>query len=59
MTDRLNWQARLKAAAEALERTPGAPEWLHWALRDAVTVAPDFRPRLQPDSAPPIFFYPH
>ena len=59
MTVQFNWHAHLKAAAETLEHTPGAPEWLHMALRDALPVAPDLRPRMQTGSAPPTFFYPH
>ena len=53
------WTLRLQAAAEALERSPGAPEWLKWALRDAVTVQMDLAPVPKAEPTPPEFFYPH
>ena len=53
------WSIRLQAAAEALERSAGAPEWLRGALRDALTVAPDLAPAPQAEPTPPVFVYPH
>ena len=53
------WPTRLQAAAEALERSTGAPEWLKWAVRDALTVAQDLAPVPQAEPTPPVFFYPH
>jgi hypothetical protein len=53
------WPTRLQAAAEALERSAGAPEWLKWALRDALAVALDLAPVPQAEPTPPMFFYPH
>ena len=54
-----DWQAHLQAAAEALERTPGAPDWLQKALRNALAVAPDLAPAPEAEPEPPTFFYPH
>jgi len=59
MTSSSEWPIRLKNAVEALERSPGAPEWLQWVLRDALTVAPALEPRLEAEPTPPTFFYPH
>ena len=53
------WTTRLQAAAEALERSAGAPEWLKCALRDALTVAMDLAPVPQAEPTPPVFVYPH
>ena len=53
------WLIRLQAAAEAMERSPGAPEWLKCALRDALPVAKDLAPVAAAEPAPPEFFYPH
>ena len=53
------WPTRLQAAAEALERSSGAPDWLKWALRDALTVASGLAPVPQAEPTPPVFFYPH
>ena len=59
MTVDSEWPTRLRAAAEALERSADAPQWLKWALRDALTVAQDLAPVSQAEPAPPVFFYPH
>jgi hypothetical protein len=59
MTVDSEWLDRLKAAAETLERSPGAPSWLKWALRDALTVARDLAPVPEAEPTPPNFFYPH
>lgn len=53
------WMTRLKAAAQQLEHTPDAPEWLRLALRDAITVAPGLAPIQKPAITPQSFFYPH
>jgi hypothetical protein len=53
------WPTRLQAAAEALERSSGAPDWLKWALHNALTVASDLAPVPRADPTPPVFFYPH
>jgi hypothetical protein len=53
------WHQSLKAAADALERTPDAPDWLRLAVFDAIEVAPDLAPTVQPVTTPPDFFYPH
>jgi hypothetical protein len=54
-----DWQATLKKARAALERSKDAPPWLAQALRAAETVAADLAPL--PDMEPPVpeFFYPH
>lgn len=59
MTTDSDWQIHLQAAAEALERTPGAPDWLKKALRDALAVAADLAPAPEAEPEPPAFFYPH
>ncbi|MGA2050001.1 MAG: hypothetical protein ABSG96_20060 [Terracidiphilus sp.] len=53
------WQQSLKTAANALERTPNAPDWLRLAVLDAIEVAPDLAAPTQPITSPPDFFYPH
>lgn len=53
------WPIRLQATAEALERSLGVPEWLKWALRDALSVVDDLAPVPQAEPTPPKFFYPH
>ena len=53
------WLIRLKCAAEAIEGSPDAPDWLKWALRDALAVAPDLAPAPKAEPTPPNFFYPH
>jgi|HubBroStandDraft_1064217.scaffolds.fasta_scaffold632152_2 hypothetical protein len=59
MTEDSEWLTHLQAAAEALERSPGVPDWLKRALRDALRVAPDLAAVPQPEPLPPEFFYPH
>jgi hypothetical protein len=59
MTHDSKWPIRLQAAAEALERSPGAPDWLKGVLRDALALAPDLAPAAKTEAAPPDFFYPH
>jgi hypothetical protein len=59
MTIDSDWRTRLKTAAEALERSAGAPDWLRWALRDALIVALDLAPVPKAEPTPPNFFYPH
>jgi hypothetical protein len=54
-----DWLTRVQAAAEALERSPGAPDWLKSALCDALAVAPDLAPVAEVEPTPPEFFYPH
>ena len=53
------WLTRVQAAAEAVERSAGAPDWLKWALRDALAVATDLAPVREAEPTPPEFFYPH
>jgi hypothetical protein len=53
------WISRVQAAAEAVDRSAGAPDWLKAALRDAVTVATDLAPVAEAEPTPPEFFYPH
>jgi hypothetical protein len=53
------WPTRLKAAAEALERSPGAPDWLACAVRDAVAVAGELAPISPAAPEPHDFIYPH
>jgi len=59
MTVDSEWLTRLQVAAEALERSADAPEWLKRALRDALTVAADLAPAPQAEPTPPVFVYPH
>jgi hypothetical protein len=59
MTIDSDWPTRLRTAAEALERSNGAPDWLKWTLRDALTVTLDLAPLPKAEPAPPNFFYPH
>ena len=54
-----DWPTRLQAAAEALERSRGAPDWLKSALRAALGVATDLASAAETESAPPEFFYSH
>jgi hypothetical protein len=53
------WLTRLQAAAEALDGSSGAPDWLKWSVRDALRVAPDLAPVPKTEPTPPEFFYPH
>ena len=59
MTVESKWETRLKTAAKKLDHTHEAPEWLQWALIDALEVAEDLSPRRNPAPAAPNFFYPH
>jgi hypothetical protein len=59
MTLESEWTIRVKTAAEAIENSPGAPDWLKLALLDALAVAEDLEPQPEPAPVPPTFFYPH
>ena len=59
MTLDFDWKTRLKTAVEAIEDSPGAPDWLKLVLLDALAVAEDLEPDPEPTPVPPTFFYPH
>jgi hypothetical protein len=59
MTLDSKWVTRLKITVEKLKHTPEAPEWLQWALKDALDVAEDLAPRQKPAPTPQNFIYPH
>lgn len=59
MTRDAEWQTHLEAAVEALDRSPGAPDWLKLAMRDALAASAELAPSAEPKIEPPTFFYPH
>jgi hypothetical protein len=58
MTD-LDWPVRLRCAVETLESSSSAPDWLKWAVRDALGVARALAPVPEAVPVPQDFVYPH
>jgi hypothetical protein len=54
-----DWREQLQAAVVALEKCPDTPEWLKQVVRDAVSVADDLTPCINPEPAHDAFLYPH
>jgi hypothetical protein len=53
------WRARLEAAVDALGQSADVPDWLKWAVRDALAVGQELAPLADAPATPPDFVYPH